>query len=62
MIASKGHEHIMKCIEPGMYEYELTSLFFNHCSDYDIEKWAYTPIAGSGKDSAILHYISKNLI
>lgn len=61
MIASKGHEHIMSIIEPGMFEYELSSQFYDFCTEFDIEKWAYDPIAGSGKDSAILHYISKIL-
>ena len=58
-IASQGHEHIMRIIQPGMYEYELSSEFYNFCADFDIEKWAYDPIVGSGRDSAILHYISK---
>lgn len=50
----------MKCIEPGMFEYELSALFYDFCSDFNIEKFAYDPIAGSGKDTAILHYISNN--
>jgi Xaa-Pro aminopeptidase len=49
----------MKIIEPGMYEYELSSEFFDFCTQFNIEKMAYGAIAGSGRDAAILHYIRK---
>lgn len=61
-IASKGHEHIMSIIKPDMWEYELSSEYFNFCSDFNIQSWAYSPIVGSGKDSSILHYHRNNKI
>ena len=59
MISSKGHEHMMKTIKPGLYEYELASEFYNFVSDFNIEKYAYSPIVGSGRDAAILHYVGR---
>ena len=50
----------MKIIEPGIFEYELSSEFYDFCTQFNIEKWAYSPIAGSGRDAAILHYIRKS--
>jgi Xaa-Pro aminopeptidase len=52
----------MKIIKPGMYEYEISTEFFDFCTQFNIEKMAYSPIAGSGRDSAILHYIRKKLL
>lgn len=50
---------MMKTIKPGLYEYELASEFYNFVSDFNIEKYAYSPIVGSGRDAAILHYVGR---
>lgn len=58
-IASKSHLHMMSLCKPGMYEYEMEAEFYDYAAQFGIEKWAYSPIIAAGKDSAILHYISK---
>ena len=61
-ISSKAHEHMMRIITPGMYEYELASEFYNFSADFNIDKFAYDPIVGSGRDAAILHYVGIDLL
>ena len=59
-IASDGHRHIMKQVEPDMMEYELEAQFFDYVAQFDIEDWGYSPIVGSGPNASILHYIRKH--
>jgi Xaa-Pro aminopeptidase len=61
MISSEGHNHMMRTVAPGLYEYELAAEFYNFVSDSNIEKYAYSPIVGSGRDSAILHYVGTSI-
>ncbi|MDC9726531.1 MAG: aminopeptidase P N-terminal domain-containing protein [Candidatus Thioglobus sp.] len=58
-ISISAHEQAMKSVSPGMFEYELQSVF-----DAGFVKnraqHAYTPIVAGGKNACILHYIDNN--
>ena len=56
-IASDAHMEVMRGAKPGMFEFQLESLFLHHC--YYIggcRMAAYTAICGCGPQGATLHY------
>jgi len=56
-IASAGHIQMMRECKPGMMEYQLESVFLNHCyREGGCRHAPYTPICGSGPNAAVLHY------
>lgn len=56
-ISSEAHKEVMKSIKPGMMEYELESIFQDHCYRLGGMRFmSYTCICASGENNAILHY------
>jgi len=55
-ISSDAHVELMKMCRPGMYEYNLESRFLYETYNCGMRQQAYTPIVGSGYNSAVLHY------
>jgi len=61
-IAAEAHMFCMKNIRPGMNEFQIARLFNFYSSWRGCARPAYTPIVGSGRNAAILHYNVNNQI
>jgi Xaa-Pro aminopeptidase len=55
-LSAIAHAEVMKAIQPGMSETELSGLFEYIHKKYGSEKEAYPPIVGAGANGCILHY------
>ncbi|XP_076112841.1 xaa-Pro dipeptidase-like isoform X1 [Mytilus galloprovincialis] len=56
-ISSDAHKEIMKSIRPGVYEYQMESLFKHYCYfTGGMRGEAYTCICGTGDNGSVLHY------
>ena len=52
-----AHRRVMEKIRPGMYEFELESIFYSVVlGEYGMRRWAYNPICPGGKNAAVLHW------
>ena len=59
-LSAIAHEEVMKAIEPGMSETELSGLFEYVHKKYGAEGEGYPPIVGAGANGCILHYEENN--
>ncbi len=59
-ITEKGFRRILKCIRPGIMEYEIEAELIHEFISNRSRGFAYQPIRGSGRDSCVLHYIDNN--
>lgn len=57
-ISAGAIEETIKRCKPGMYEYQLASIFDYTCGAAGAEDLAFATICGSGENSTILHYES----
>ncbi|KER23088.1 hypothetical protein T265_08944 [Opisthorchis viverrini] len=56
-ISSAAHRHLMRCVRPGMHEFEAESIFLHYCYFHGgMRHVAYTCIGASGHNCATLHY------
>ncbi|VDM15845.1 unnamed protein product [Hydatigera taeniaeformis] len=56
-MSSAAHRHLMRKVKPGMYQFQAESIFRHYCYFYgSMRHVAYTCIAATGCDCAILHY------
>lgn len=51
-----GLKNILKKIRPGLYEYQLSSLFYYTIQDYDFSELSFPTICASGVNATCLHY------
>ena len=57
-----GLKAILKKIRPGLYEYQLSSLFYYTIQDYDHSELSFPTICASGVNATTLHYPFANSI
>lgn len=56
-VASDAHLEVIRSAKPGMFEYQVESLFRHHCYyNGGMRHAAYTSICGCGPSGAVLHY------
>lgn len=55
-----GIEDIMKNLKPGMYEYQIESIFANNIKQNGAGGNAFETIVASGKNAVILHYVEND--
>lgn len=58
-ITDAGFRRVLKCIKPGVKEFELEAEF-THEYVRNRAKFAYTPIIASGGNACVLHYITND--
>jgi Xaa-Pro aminopeptidase len=55
-LSAAAHAELMRAVEPGMFEYQLASIFRHHCQMGGALELAYPSIVGGGDNACILHY------
>ncbi|MCB1922581.1 MAG: aminopeptidase P N-terminal domain-containing protein [Gammaproteobacteria bacterium] len=56
-ISAQAHGELMRRCRPGMYEYQLASLFSHECQMAGAGHLAYPSIVGGGNNACVLHYV-----
>ena len=51
-----GLKNIMKALKPGLFEYQLSALFYYTIQDYDKSELAFPTISSGGVNATCLHY------
>jgi len=51
-----GLNKILKALKPGLFEYQLSSLFYYTIQDLDFSPFSFPTICASGVNATILHY------
>ncbi len=51
-----GLQKIIRSLQPGMYEYQISSLFYYTVQDYDYSELSFPTICASGVNATCLHY------
>jgi Xaa-Pro aminopeptidase len=59
-LSARAHTELMKRVEPGMYEYQLASVFHHHCQMHGAAHLAYQSIVGGGNNACVLHYVDND--
>ena len=59
-LSAAAHVELMRQCEPGMYEYQLASLFRHHCQMNGADQLAYSSIVGGGNNACVLHYVENS--
>lgn len=60
-ISTQAHKSAMQQAQPGLFEYEIASVFDAYFRKNNSEH-AYTPIVAGGENACVLHYIENNKI
>lgn len=58
--SARAHTELMRRCGPGMYEYQLASIFSHHCQMQGAERLAYPSIVGGGNNACVLHYVENS--
>ncbi|MEM6909982.1 MAG: aminopeptidase P N-terminal domain-containing protein [Verrucomicrobiota bacterium] len=61
-ITRDGFLRVLRCLRPGMMEYEIEAEMLHEYLRRGAEGFAYSPIVGSGKRACILHYLENNQV
>lgn len=59
-ISSQAHREVLKHIKHMDNEAQVESMFISKCRALGAKKQAYPPIAGSGPNAAVLHYVAND--
>lgn len=59
-ISAAGHVRAMRCVKPGMFEYQLEAEYLHEFMHQGARSPAYPTIVGGGANACILHYIENS--
>lgn len=59
-ISSEAHREVLRHIKSLTNEAQVESIFLSKCRELGAKEQAYPPIAGSGPNAAVLHYVAND--